>query len=106
VIIVTDYSPGGINEEGKKFEADYLKAYGSAPENWSAVGYSQMKLIAWAIKQAGANVTREAIRDAIASAKDWPTIIGMTGKLTITDRLPEYDAAIITVKDGKFVAAP
>jgi branched-chain amino acid transport system substrate-binding protein len=105
VIIVSDYSPGGINAEGKQFEADYLKTYGSAPENWSAVGYTQMKLIAWAIKKVSPNVTREAVRDAIANVKDWPTILG-AGTMTITDRLPEYDAPVMTVKDGKFVAAP
>jgi branched-chain amino acid transport system substrate-binding protein len=106
VIMVTDYAPGGINEEGKTFEAAYLKTYGVAPENWSAVGYTQMKLIAWGIKQAGPNVTRESLRNAISNVKDWPNILGTNGILTITDRLPEYDPAIITVKDGKFVAAP
>jgi len=105
-IIASDYAPGGLNEEGKQFEADYIKAYGTPPENWSAVGYSQVKLIAWAIKQSSPNVTRERIRDAIANVKDWPTILGSSGKVSITDRLPEYPAAIITAKDGKFVPAP
>jgi branched-chain amino acid transport system substrate-binding protein len=106
VLMVTDYAPGGVNDEGKKFEAAYLKTYGVAPENWSAVGYTQMKLISWGIKQAGPNVTRESLRNAISNVKDWPNILGNNGIMTITDRLPEYDSAIITVKDGKFVAAP
>lgn len=105
VFVSADYAPGGVNEEGRKFEAEYAKAYGAAPENWSAVGYTQMKLIAWAIKQVGPNVTRETLRDAIANVKDWPNIIGAKGVMTITDRLPEYDAAVITVKNGKFVNA-
>jgi branched-chain amino acid transport system substrate-binding protein len=105
VIIASDYTPGGINEEGKKFGAAYVKAYDVAPENWSAVGYTQMKLIAWGIKKVGSNVTRESLRDALSNVKDWPNILGSNGLMTITDRLPEYDAAIITVKDGKFVNA-
>lgn len=105
VIVVADYAPGGVNEEGKKFEEAYRKAFGVAPENWSAVGYSQMKLIAWAMKKVGPNVTRETLRDALSNVKDWPNILGSNGVMTITDRLPEYDAAIITVKDGKFINA-
>ena len=106
VIMVTDYAPGGINEEGRKFEAAYRKAYGTAPENWSAVGYTQMKLIAWAIKKVGRDVTRETLREAMSNVTDWHNIIGTTGLMTITSRMPEYDPAIITVNDGKFVNAP
>ena len=105
-IIVADYAPGGVNEDGKKFEAAYQKAYNVAPENWSAVGYTQMKLLAWAIKKVGPGVTRESLRDALINVKDWPNILGSKGVMTITDRLPEYEAAIITVKDGKFTIAP
>lgn len=106
VTTVSDYAPGGINEEGKKFEAAYLKAYNTPPENWSAVGYAQMKLIAWAIKKVGPNVTRDSLREALSNVKDWPTLLGASGVLSVTDRLPEYDAAIITVKDGKWAVAP
>ncbi|HSV83465.1 MAG TPA: ABC transporter substrate-binding protein [Ramlibacter sp.] len=105
VYVVADYAPGGVNEEGRKFEANYLKAFGTGPENWSAVGYAQVKLIAWAIKQAGPNVTRDSLRGALSNVKDWPNILGAKGVMTISDRLPEYDAAIITVKDGKFANA-
>jgi branched-chain amino acid transport system substrate-binding protein len=105
VYVGADYAPGGVNEEGRKFEAAYLKAYGSQPENWSAVGYTQMKLIAWAIKKVGSNVTRDSLRAALSNVKDWQNILGARGVMTITNRLPEYDAAIITVKDGKFTNA-
>jgi branched-chain amino acid transport system substrate-binding protein len=105
VYVVADYAPGGVNDEGKKFEASYLKAYGTPPENWSAVGYSQMKLIAAAIKKVGPTVTRESLREALSNVKDWPNILGARGVMTITSRLPEYEAAVITVKDGKFVNA-
>jgi len=105
VVVVADYAPGGVNQDGKKFEAAFMKAYGVAPENWAAVGYTQMKLIASAIKKVGPNVTRESLRDALSNMKDWSTILGANGVMTVTDRLPEYDAAIITVKNGKFVNA-
>ena len=50
-------------------------------------------------------MTRESLRDALSNMKDWSTILGANGVMTVTDRLPEYDAAIITVKNGKFVNA-
>ncbi|MDO8776546.1 MAG: ABC transporter substrate-binding protein [Burkholderiaceae bacterium] len=105
VVVVADYAPGGVNEEGKKFEATFMKAYGVAPENWAAVGYAQMKLIASVIKKIGPNVTRESLREGLSGVKNWPNILGANGIMTITDRLPEYDAAVMTVKNGKFVNA-
>lgn len=105
VVVSADYAPGGVNEEGKKFEAAFMKAYGVAPENWAAVGYAQMKLIAAAIKQVGPNVDRDSLRKALSSVKDWSNVLGSNGTMTITDRLPEYDAALMTVKNGKFVNA-
>ncbi|MES2481885.1 MAG: ABC transporter substrate-binding protein [Pseudomonadota bacterium] len=105
VVISADYAPGGVNEEGKKFEAAFMKAYGVAPENWAAVGYAQMKLIAAAIKQVGPNVDRDSLRKALSSVKDWSNVLGANGTMTITDRLPEYDAALMTVKNGKFANA-
>ncbi|HSW18384.1 MAG TPA: ABC transporter substrate-binding protein [Ramlibacter sp.] len=105
VVISADYAPGGVNEEGKKFEAAFMKAYGVAPENWAAVGYAQMKLIATAIKQVGPNVNRDSLRKSLSSVKDWSNVLGSNGTMTITDRLPEYDAALMTVKGGKFANA-
>lgn len=105
VVISADYAPGGVNEEGKKFEAAFMKAYGVAPENWAAVGYAQMKLIASAIKQVGPNVDRDSLRKALSSVKNWSNVLGANGTMTITDRLPEYDAALMTVKNGKFANA-
>ncbi|MEI5678301.1 MULTISPECIES: ABC transporter substrate-binding protein [unclassified Mesorhizobium] len=105
VVVSADFVPGGVNEEGKKFSTDYEAAFESPAENWSAVGYAQMKLIAYGLKQAGSSATRETLLDAIRNVKDVPTILGAKGTMSITDRLPEYDAAIIKVKDGSFVNA-
>lgn len=70
VIVVSDYVPGGVNDEGKAFEAAYLAAFDAPAENWSAVGYAQMKLLAWGIKEAGPDVTRDTLLDAIRNVSD------------------------------------
>lgn len=105
VVVAADFVPGGVNEEGKAFSAAYVKKFGSPPENWSAVGYSQVMLLAYGLKQAGSQATRESLLDAIRNIEAFPTILGAAGVMSITDRMPEYDAAIIKVKDGAFVNA-
>lgn len=105
VVVAADFVPGGVNEEGRTFTKAYADKFGAAPENWSAVGYAQVKLLAYGLKQAGSGATRETLLDAIRNLKDFPTILGAKGSMTITDRMPEYDAAIIKVRKGVFVNA-
>jgi branched-chain amino acid transport system substrate-binding protein len=106
VYVFADYTPGGINEEGKMFEQEFKQKYGAAPDNWGAVGYAAMKELAWAIREAGPNPTRDGVRDALAKTHDVPTILGH-GKVTFdADKVPHYGASILVVKNGAFVPPP
>ena len=102
---LADYSPGGVNELGKTFEAAYEKKYGEKPDNFSAVGFAEALVIAQAIKAAGADPSREAIRDAMAGLKDVETIIG-SGTLSMVDQMAQYQMNVLTVKDGALTRAP
>jgi len=102
---LADYSPGGVNELGATFEAAYEAKYGEKPDNFSAVGFAEALLIGQAIKAAGPNPSRQAIRDAMAGLKDVDTIIG-SGKLSMVDQMAQYQMNVLTVKDGKLVRAP
>ena len=90
-----------VNEtEGKV--ADFVKAYkaktGNLPDGLSALGYDDVLLMADAINRAG-KLNRFAIRDAIASTKDFQ---GVTGTITINaQRNPDKPATIMQIKDGK-----
>lgn len=99
----------------KKFFAGYTKAYGTDPENaFAALGYDGLGLVADAIGRAGTTEPGK-IRDAIASAKDYP---GVTGSISYRPgiRVPDKTVTIIEVKGGKlslggqvtpsFIAAP
>lgn len=98
-----EFVPSGINEMSKKFIDSYTKKYGVAPDSWAAVGYSMMLIAGNAIKTAGANPTREAVRDAMAKTKDLPVVIGQ-GKFSLDDkRIPSFGAAVLQIKDGKWV---
>jgi branched-chain amino acid transport system substrate-binding protein len=105
VIVAADFVPGGINEMGRKFVADYVKKYGSEPDNWAAIGYSLMQLTAVAIKKAQPKPTRETVRAALAGLRNEPTMLG-TGSFSFDEgRAPYYGIALLTIKSGKFVAA-
>ncbi len=102
--MVSEFAAPGTTAMQKKFTEDYTKAFGSTPDNWAGIGYTQMQIVAAALKAAGPNPTRDQLRDAMLKTKDLPVVVG-DGKLTITpDRLTHYEMAVLTVKDGKFVA--
>lgn len=102
---VAEYLPGGVNEMGHKFEAAYEAKYKEKPDNFAAAGFSEMLIIGAALKKVGPNPTRLTIRDAISGLKNVDTVIGR-GKLTIVDRIAQYDMTILNVKGGNLVLAP
>ncbi len=105
VIFPADYVPGGSNDMGRKFAADYLKRYNVAADNYAAVGHTMLYLTALAIKNSGPNPTRDSIRQNLAALKDAPTVLG-NGKFSVDEaRLPHYGASMLVVRDGKFVEA-
>lgn len=99
-----EYSPGGVNELGRQFEVAYRAKFGEAPDTYAALGFSQMLIVGAAIKASGANPTRESIRDGLAQVRELETVIGR-GKLSMVDRIAQYDMVVLTVKGGKFVPA-
>lgn len=105
LVFNSDWTPGGNSPAGQAFAAAYKAKTGKDADNWAALGYSYMTVVAHAIKAAGPNPTREAIRDALAKTKDVPVVIG-TGKYSYVNRIPTYGSTFLMVKDGKFVPAP
>ena len=98
-----EFVPAGVNDLGRAFITNYTKKYNSAPDSWAAVGYSMMLIAGNAIKAAGPNPTREAVRDAMAKTKDLPVVIGQ-GKFSIDEsRIPSFGAAVLQIKDGKWI---
>ncbi len=105
VVFNSDWTPGGNTPAAQAFAAAYKAKTGKDADNWAALGYSYMTIVAHAIKAAGPNPTRENIRDALAKTKDVPVVIG-TGKYSYVNRIPTYGSVFLMVKGGKFVAAP
>ena len=105
LVFNSDWTPGGNSPAGQAFAAAYKAKTGKEADNWAALGYSYMTVVATAIKAASPNPTREKIRDAMAKTKDVPVVVG-TGKYSYVDRIPTYGSVFLMVKDGKFVPAP
>jgi branched-chain amino acid transport system substrate-binding protein len=103
VVFNADWAPGGSSAMGKAFAAGFKKAKNVDADNWNALGYSYMYVLATAIKNAGANPTRASILDALTHTKDVPIAAG-NGTYTLdANRIPHYGVAFLTVKNGAFV---
>jgi branched-chain amino acid transport system substrate-binding protein len=101
-VFPAEFVPTGVNEMGRKFIAAYTKKYNMAPDSWAGVGYSMMLITANAIKTAGPNPTRDAVRIAMSKTNKLPVVIGQ-GTFTLdSERIPSFGAAVLTIKDGKF----
>lgn len=105
LIFNSDWMPGGNSPAGQAFAAAYKAKTGKEADNWVALGYTYMTVVATALKAAGPNPTRESLRDALAKTKDVPVVIG-TGKYSYVNRNPNYGSMFLTVKGGQFVPAP
>ena len=105
LVFSSDWTPGGGIPSAQAFATAYKAKTGKDADNWAALGYSYMTVVAHAIRAASPNPTREKIRDALTKTKDVPVVVG-AGKYSYVDRIPNYGAFFLMVKDGKLVALP
>lgn len=106
VYLMGDWNPSSSQEAARAFIESHKKKFGREPDNSAPTGYSAMMVVADALRRAGPSPTRQSVRDALVAAKDVDVIIGK-GKYSFNeDRIPSYEMNILTIKDGKFLAAP
>ena len=91
------FSPDDQAPLVNSFVAKYQEKYGSLPDTFAALGYDAARLLADAIRRAGA-LNPQAIRDAIATTTGFP---GVTGQISLdANRNASKPGLIVTVKDG------
>ena len=84
----------------RAFVEAYEKAYGGRPDSLAALGYDSAKIAFEAVRRAG-STEGSAIRDQLASLKDFP---GVTGSISINEaRNAVKPAVILKVMGGKAV---
>jgi branched-chain amino acid transport system substrate-binding protein len=98
--LCSHYSPEDPSPRVQEFVSDYKKMYGGAtPDSNASLGYDSVLVLADAIRRAG-TTEHKALRDAIASTKDFDAV---TGRITIdANRDASKNAVIIQVRDGRF----
>jgi branched-chain amino acid transport system substrate-binding protein len=80
----------------QEFGKIYREKFGSAPDNFAALGYDAARVVLDAIKRAN-STNSPAIRDAIAQTKDFT---GVSGTITIDpQRNASKPAVILAIKD-------
>ncbi|MDE0012796.1 MAG: ABC transporter substrate-binding protein [Candidatus Poribacteria bacterium] len=82
------------------FIENYTTQFGMAPSNFAARAYAAFYILAEAIKRAQ-STDSAAIRDALASIKDFDTILGKFSFDANGDAV--YDPKVLIVKDGELV---
>lgn len=92
------YSADADTPESKAFVAAYEKEYKQRPDACGVLGYDGMKLMADAIKRAGA-VDSAKISKALAETKNFKAVTGQTSLNEKHDAVKS--AVIIEFKDGK-----
>lgn len=106
VYLIGDWVPGGFNDFSREFAANFEARMGFAPDNWAAVGYGGMKVMANALKNAGPNPTRESIRDALNETRDVEVVVGSGIYSVDEERVPRVGMNVLMVDGGTFVQAP
>lgn len=93
------YSEEDQSPHVQKFIAEFKARWNVVPDGLSAMGYDAAKVLADAMTRAP-DLTNKAIRDAIASTKDYQ---GVTGLITLNEkRDPIKSAVVLKVADGRF----
>jgi branched-chain amino acid transport system substrate-binding protein len=98
--LCSHYSPEDPSPRVQDFVAAYRRRYGGAtPDSNASLGYDSVLVLADAIRRAG-TTEHKALRDAIASTRDFDAV---TGRITINEkRDASKNAVIIQVRNGRF----
>ncbi len=89
-----------------KFMADYRQRYDAAPSQWSAMGYTLIRVLARAMTGIDGPLTRDAVRDGIGRVRGFDTVLGSSDFSFDPAREPTYEPLVLTVRNGAFQLAP
>ncbi|MET0262108.1 MAG: ABC transporter substrate-binding protein [Rariglobus sp.] len=97
----THYSAESPDPKVQSFVQKYRERFdGRTPDGMAALGYDSAYILVDAIRRAGSTEPAK-VREALAATKDF---IGVTGHIDMdADRNASKPAAILTIRDGKFV---
>ena len=91
------------SDSAAAFSAAYEGAYGIDPDIWAATGYTMMQTVANAIRNAGDDVSRETLREAMAATRDLPVVMGQGFLSFDENRIPQMGGIVMQIRDGSRV---
>lgn len=96
--ITSHYSPDDPVQTARAFSSSYQKRFGKSPDQFAALAYDAVKLLADALKRAGSSEAVK-LRDALAHTTKYA---GLTGSISIgADRHASKPTIIFKLQDGK-----
>lgn len=108
LVAVSTFLPTGSDEPAvKKFVNAYTSKYDNdAPTFFSQYGYWSGHLMAEALADAGEELTRDSLREAILAWKDHADSTGLSGPLSFSKDQPNglNNMFVVEMRDGKVVA--
>ena len=100
--LATTFVGNSPDPKVKAFVDAYKSRYGEEPSQFAAQAYDAVGIMMDAIKKAGGSkADRAAVRDALATTKDFPGVTGMTSFDPET-REPSKELSKLVVKSGDF----
>lgn len=90
----------GASAAASDFAAAYEERFGNAPDHWAATGHPMMRIVASALSGIEGEVTREALRVALAASTDVPVVLG-SGLMSFDgNRVPHVGGIVMKIEDG------
>jgi branched-chain amino acid transport system substrate-binding protein len=102
VVMTTVFFPGDPRPEVQAFVKAYNAKVGQDPDQFAALAYDAVKILAWATEKGGFD--RQAIQKQMAEGSDLPSVIYGPFKFSAEHRVENAKAAAIVVKDGKYTS--
>ncbi len=100
-ITFTNWSAMADTPGNQAFVQKYLAEYGIEADPWAAQSYATLYILAVAIENAQ-STEATAVRDALATTMDFPTVMGNFSFDEVGDAV--YDPIILAVENGELVA--
>ena len=100
-ITFTNWSAMADTPGNQAFVENYRAKYGIEADPWAAQSYATLYILAEAIANAQ-STEATAVRDALATTMDFPTVMGNFSFDEVGDAV--YDPIILTVANGELVA--
>ena len=99
-VFASPFDPDDGRPEVQKFAAAFKSKYGGPPDAWAAQAYDEVKLLAYAMNQAGSTVPGDVAR-VLHQTRDWP---GVTGTHTFDENGAVINKPIVlkVVRNGQF----